>query len=201
MKSFKKIFEKGVCYELDKNKIVFKAGDTPKKIYYVVEGAIKIVKEYNGKMVAVRFSKEDSLLGYRSALSGENYKATAITLEKSKICELKIDDFLKKVAKDKLLLFLLTRKLAKELGEAEEKLLEFTIKDRHSITASAILYFCNTYGEEFTIDRHTLQEFTGLSYETAIRALRRFYKNGIVDIKGRRIRVIDREKLESLAVI
>lgn len=201
MRSFKKIFERGVCYELKKNDVVFRAGQKPEKIFYVVEGAVKLVKEFDGKAVAVRFAREDSLLGYRSAFSGENYKANAVVIEPSRICELKIDEFFEKVLKDRLLLFLLTRKLAKELGDAEERLLEFTIKDRNSITASTLLFFYNTYGSEFTVDRHTLQEFTGLSYETAIRALRGLYKKKIINIKGRRVEVLDIEKLKSLALV
>jgi len=77
-----------------KGKIIFNEGQRPAGIYVIFSGKVKLYKlGSNAKEQIVRLAKEGDILGYRSLISGNNYNASAETLEDCMLCFLSRDTF------------------------------------------------------------------------------------------------------------
>ncbi|MBL4594573.1 MAG: Crp/Fnr family transcriptional regulator [Flavobacteriales bacterium] len=77
-----------------KGQVIFYEGNHPHGMYCIYKGKVKISKLGDeGKEQIVRFAGEGELLGYRSSLSNESYKATATAMEDCYICHIPKDKF------------------------------------------------------------------------------------------------------------
>ncbi len=197
------INEEKICTRYKKGETIFKENTNAHGVYCVNTGKLKLSKMGDdGKEQIVRLVKPGDPMGYRSLLSGDRYNASAIALEDSNVCFISKDLFLSILQKDSILSMEMMKMLSDDLRKAENKITHLAQKPVRERMAEALLFIKETYGYEAdgkTIDasftREEIANIVGTATETAIRLLSEFNKDEIIKLKGKKIEILNLEKL------
>ena len=189
------------------NEIIFREGDTPNALISLSDGKVKIFKEgVGGREQIVRLAKPVGFIGYRALFAGENYLATAVTIEPSTVCYIERDPLLDVVRRNSVFAMSIISSLARELGFANSRCVTLTQKHVRGRLAEAILFLKDTYGfedDDTTIKAYLSREdIAGLSNMTtsnAIRTLSQFANENIIELKRRRIKIMNLKNLEKIS--
>ncbi|MEZ2441673.1 Crp/Fnr family transcriptional regulator [Chitinophaga sp. RCC_12] len=193
------IAEAKVCSVYRKGQVIFHEGAYPFGVYCVNDGKIKLSHSGDdGREQIIRLVRDGDIMGYKALLSNERYTATATALEDSSICFIPKDLFLNILQKDASLSFEMMRILSSELRKAELKITHLAQKPVRERLAETLLFIKETYGLE--ADGHTLSvrlsreeiaNLVGTATESAIRLLSEFKKDGMIELEGKKIRLLD----------
>lgn len=192
---------------LNAGEILFKQGQYPAGLYIVTSGKIKISKfNSEGREQILQFIKEGDLVGYRSFVCQESYTCTATALTHVDLCFLKDDIVLSLFKRKPELYFRFMKLLAKDLKDSEEQLMHIAQKSVRERVAESLLLLANVYGTEedgltlnVTLKREELAGIAGTIRETATRFLYELRDSHIIQLSGKKIKILDRQGLEKSA--
>ena len=195
------------CIKYKKNEIIYREGDKPSGLICLSEGKVKIYKEgISGREQIVRLAKPVGFIGYRALFAEENYLATAITLENSSVCVIEKDAFFKVLLKNAALAMVILKSLATELGFSNSRCVTLTQKHVRGRLAESILVLIDIYGMENDhktikayLSREDLASLSNMTYSNAIRTLSAFAHEKIIEINGRKIKILNINKLEYIS--
>lgn len=190
-----------------KGQVIFYEGNHVSGLYCIYGGKVKLSKMgEGGKEQIVRFAKTGDILGYRSLLSNESYQATATAMEDSWVCIISKERFRETMLNDSSLSAGVLELLSKDLKNAERQLLNISQKTVRERMAESIILLERTFGYEEdgkTLDanltRSELADISGTTTETAIRTLAQFSDDGIIDLLGKKIKIIDINQIYHIA--
>lgn len=195
-----------ICSKYKKGEIIFKEGAYAGGVYCMNAGKIKLsMMGDEGKEQIVRMAKPGDIIGYKALLSDERYSATATAIEDCNICFIPKEIFLVILKKDAMLSFEMMRLLSMELKRAEEKITNLAQKPVRERMAETILFLKQTYGVDaenhvnITLSREEIANLVGTATETAIRLLSEFNKDHIIELSGKKIKILDNNKLTKTA--
>lgn len=197
------------CNFYKKGQIIFMEGSHPTGLYCIHKGKVKIYKIGEiGREQIVRLAGEGDILGYRSLISGESYRATGETLEDSLICQLPRELFFEMIQTDHQLAMQLMQFVCRELGAAENRMLQLAQKPVRERLAEVLLILREKYGlqsDQKTLNvqltREDLANIVGTATETTIRLLTEFKNQRLIGSKGRRIQILNPQQLVRIANI
>ena len=186
-----------------KGRIIFSERQRPAGIYMIYSGKVKIQKlGSNAKEQIVRLAKEGDILGYRSLISGNNYNATAETIEDSMLCFLSKETFFSMLTNNPSVSMNMMKLLSDNLGAAETKVVDINQKPTRHRIAEALLLLKEMYGMDsdnqtlsVVMIREDIANIAGMATETAIRTLYKLRDEGIIDLEGKRIKILNLSKL------
>ena len=185
----------------NKGDVLFSEGGTPRGVFFLHSGLIKIVKYgIEGKEQIIEIAKAGDLVGFRAMLSDKTYNVDAKMLEDASIGYIQKSDFLKAINNNEKLRNTVIRVLSKELQDRADLLTTMAQKTVRQRTALALILLDDIYkGAPINLSRDDLANFVGTATETVIRLLREFKKDGILDIHGRKITILNIERLIELS--
>ncbi len=203
------INDEKVCTPYKKGQIIFHEGSRPLGIYCVNRGKIKLVKlGEDGKEQILRLIKPGDLMGYRALLSGDRYSASAVVMEDSGICFIPKELFMGVLQKDGVLSMEIMKLLSDDLRKAETSITHLAQKPVRERLAEALLFIKETYGFEedsktiaLKITREELANIVGTATETTIRLLSELKTEGILQLEGKKIAILNLSKLVKIANI
>lgn len=207
--SMQEINSEKICTQYKKGEYIFKEGTRPYGVFCVNRGKIKLSKQGDdGKEQITRLVKPGDPLGYRALLSGDLYSSSAISIEDSGVCFIPKELFLRILQNDSNLSLEMMKLLSDDLRKAELQITHLAQKPVRERVAEAILFIKETYGfaaDGITIDaqfsREDIANIVGTSTETAIRLLSEFNKDKIIMLIGKKIQILDLNKLLKTANI
>ncbi|TKG94813.1 Crp/Fnr family transcriptional regulator [Puteibacter caeruleilacunae] len=195
------------CTNYKKNDYVFKEGDEPSGMLFLSEGKVKIFKEgVGGREQIIRMARPMGLIGYRSLLAGEHHIASCVALEDSVICTVTPNFVFKRLLKNPNFTFQIIHLLSVELGFSNQRTVTLTQKHIRGRLAESLLLLKDKYG--FESDNATLKVFlsredianlSNMTTSNAIRTLSTFASEKVIAIDGRKIKIMDIEKLERIS--
>lgn len=195
-----------ICSHYKKGDSLFKEGSYASGIYCINNGKIKVSKiGEEGKEQIVRLAKPGDIIGYKALLTGDRYSATAIALEDSNVCFIPREIFLNVLQKDAALSFEMMKILSNELKSAEEKIMHLAQKPVRERVAETILFLRETYGIDadnninIALSREDIANLVGTATETTIRLLSEFNKENIIELNGKKIKIVNNNKLVKTA--
>ncbi len=185
----------------NKGDVLFSEGGTPRGVFFLHSGLIKIVKYgIEGKEQIIEIAKAGDLVGFRAMLSDKSYNVDAKMLEDASIGYIQKADFLKAINNNEKLRNTVIRVLSKELQDRADLLTTMAQKTVRQRTALVLILLDDIYkGAPINLSRDDLANFVGTATETVIRLLREFKKDGILDIHGRKITILNIERLIELS--
>ena len=203
------INDEKVCTPYKKGQIIFHEGSRPLGIYCVNRGKIKLVKlGEDGKEQILRLIKPGDLMGYRALLSGDRYSASAVVMEDSGICFIPKELFMGVLQKDGVLSMEIMKLLSDDLRKAETSITHLAQKPVRERLAEALLFIKETYGFEedgktidLKITREELANIVGTATETTIRLLSELKNEGVLQLEGKKIAILNLTKLVKIANI
>lgn len=186
-----------------KGQVIFYEGNYPHGMYCIYQGKVKISKLGDeGKEQIVRFAGEGELLGYRSSLSGESYKATATAMEDCYVCHVPKDKFNEALNNNSDFALGIIRLLSDDLKIAEQNLINISQKPVRDRIAETLLNLQKRFGYDedgktlsMTLTRREIGDIAGTTTETTIRTLSDFVKEGTIKLDGKKIQILDFNKL------
>lgn len=202
--------------ELEDNKVdlfvkrkqnIFVQGNIPQHVYIVRKGKIKVyLLGENGKEQIVRVAKEGDTIGYRSVLNDEVYFATAVAMNDCELCAVTKEFFFEEIHRNPVLAKDTLKLLSKQLRNSENRMFSLAYKSVKERIAEGILMLADAYGyddDNMTIAvqlyRKDIADFAGVTVETAIRNLNDFRRENLVEIDHKKIKILEKETLFSIA--
>ena len=100
------------------------------------------------------------------------------------------------------------RQLSKDLGISDERTVNLTQKHIRGRLAESLLFLKDTYGVEedqctlsIYLSREDLANLSNMTTSNAIRTLSQFATERLITIDGRKIKIIEEEKLKKISKI
>jgi CRP/FNR family transcriptional regulator len=189
------------CTFFKKNQPLFIEGSTPRGVYCVNEGKVKIfARGEEGKEQIIHLASAGDVVGFRAMFSGDPYKVSATTIEESNICFIGKTDFLDLVDSNPTLRNGIMKELSKELAERATFITNMAQKSVRERLAFSLLLLNDIYKEEMiNLSREDMANFVGTATETLIRLLKDFKDEGLIKTHARKVEILDKDGLLDLA--
>ena len=190
-----------------KKSIIFREGVFPSGVYCLYSGKVKLFRfGVDGKEQVLRLYGPGELIGYRALVSNEPYSAYAETIEDTYMCFIKKDVFLKHLQENPKFANAFMQLLSKDLKHAEDLVTDIAHKNVRERLATALLLLKELYGTEddnqtlkVTLTRSDIAGIIGTATETAIRTLLEFKDDKIIELRNKKIKILDPKRLERIA--
>ena len=187
--------------ELSANEQVLSQGEHVKGVYTILSGKVKVhALGESGKDQIIRFSKRGDVLGFRTLLSDQSLGVSATTLEPTTLCLIDKESF-KEMMKNETFRNRVLLELAKDLSHMVGALTGMAQKSVRSRLCSALILLQDLYGDDpINLSREDLANYVGTASESVIRMLSEMKNDALLEIKGRKIKVIDVQALEKMSL-
>jgi CRP-like cAMP-binding protein len=190
-----------------RNEFIYYEGDEPKDMMCLLNGKVKIFKEgVGGRSQIIRMIKPIQYFGYRAYFAQEDYLTNASAFEMSTVCMIPmtlVTDLLK--GNLSLAMFFI-RQLSVDLGIADERTVNLTQKHIRGRLAESLLFLKDSYGLEedgatlsIYLAREDLASLSNMTTSNAIRTLSTFAAERIIALDGRKIKLIDQDRLRKIS--
>ncbi|MDR2121978.1 MAG: Crp/Fnr family transcriptional regulator [Flavobacteriaceae bacterium] len=194
---------KEIHYE--KGQEIIHEGYKPTGIYGIIHGTGKLYRSgFNGKEQILRFVKNGDIVGYRSLLGGETFSASCTVLEDVLAVYIPEVIFHRLLEVSSKVSFDVLKKISQDLGEAGKTITLLAQKTVRERLAEILLFLENKLGvdnENFikiTLTREEMANLIGTATESAIRLISEFKTDGLIEVEGRRIKILNHQKLTRL---
>lgn len=190
-----------------KNELIHCEGDTPTHMMALVRGKVKVYKEgVSSRNQIIRMLKPGEQFGYRAIVANEQYNTNVCAFEASTVYMLGRNIFLQLLRSNLEFCYMFLTELAKDLGASDARSVNLTQKHIRGRLAEAILSLKNSYGLEedgatisMYMSREDLANLSNMTTSNAIRTLSNFSTEEIISIDGRKIKVLDIERLQKIS--
>ena len=189
------------------NELIYQENETPTHILFLVNGMAKIIKECGmGRSQIVRIIKEQSFIGFRAFFAHECNSTSAVALEDSTVAALPLDTMVELIELNHGITNYFISELATTLGETDSRFVTLTQKHIRGRLAETILALKANYGIEndgktlnVIMNRYDLASLSNMSTSNAIRTLSSFATEGLIEISGRKIKILNEEELAKIS--
>ncbi len=171
-------------------------------IYCLRSGKCKLSKlNTNGKSQIVKFLRQGNILGQRSVLSEEPSGLTITALEDMQVCFIPKSKILDAIGENPTFSLQLMKNISHQLNEANTSISMMAQKSVKERLADIVLQLHRIFGTDsdgyidVRLTREEIANTIGTATESAIRLLSSFKADGILEVKGRRIKILDKEEL------
>ncbi|MEY2792217.1 MAG: hypothetical protein RJA76_209 [Bacteroidota bacterium] len=188
-----------------KKNTIYLEGDTPHRVYFLESGKLKTFHtSQEGKLFITSFVNEGDFFGFVDVLENQSYRETAEALEDCHIVSLPASDFLNYIDENVHLEVFFRKALTAYLFQNEKIIFSMAYQSLRKRVALALVELAETFGgtinKPFTIrlSREDLANRVGTATESVIRTLSEFKKEGLLEIKGGEMTILDLKALMSL---
>lgn len=195
--------DNGEMLTFEKGATIYQDGDNSNKIFLILKGVVKSHKmDESGKELITALHKADDFLGFTSFIDNVPYQESASAVEAVELAGISKNSLKEVLGKSQNVSLELMNVLTDNLSEVKEQLLQMAYSSVRKKTAQTILQFAEILSEKaddtIKISRNDLASVAGIATESLIRTLSGFKKDGLIEIEGRNIRILDLEKLQSI---
>lgn len=180
--------------------VIYDEGNRANYVYLVREGVVKSHKiDEFGKELITKIYKAGEFFGYTSFTENTTYLESTTAMEKTEVCVISKDELAEILKENHTLTLEFIQLLTDDLSEFKEHLLQMAYGSVKKKTASTILQFTEKLpksADTIKISRSDLASVAGIATESLIRTLSSLKKEGLIDIEGRNITILDLEKLK-----
>lgn len=192
--------DKGDFYKVQKNKLIFRENKKANFIYFIDKGLVKTHRMDDvGKELITGLYKKEDVFGFYYFKNSFLYPESASALENSKLYRLPAFKFQEIVAKNHELTIELAQLLLENMSSLKSHMLEMAYSSVLKKTTTTIIQFAeilqDSPKETVKISRNDLANVAGVSTESFIRSLSYLKKEGLIDIEGRDIKILNLQKL------
>lgn len=193
--------------QFKRNELIYCEGDEPKDMMCLLSGKVKIFKEgVGGRSQIIRMIKPVQYFGYRAYFAQEEYLTNAAAFEASVVCLIPMTVVSELVQANSNLAMFFIRQLSFDLGVADERTVNLTQKHIRGRLAESLLFLKDSYGLEedgatlsIYLAREDLANLSNMTTSNAIRTLSTFATEHIIALDGRKIKLIDEDRLRKIS--
>ncbi len=191
---------------IKKGEAIFSEGDIMNGVYCIKEGTCKMVKmNANGKDTILKLINKGNLLGQDAILTEKKASLSAVAIEDMSVCFIPKSEILGFINNNNKFSFEVTKDVCVQLDDANNLAVIHTYKTVKERLAHVLvdLHKSADVDENGTLNlqlsREEIANMVGTATESCIRLLSELKKSGLIDLQGKKIKVIDLKGLKVLA--
>lgn len=192
-----------------KNEVIHCEGETPTHLMCLLSGKVKVYKDgVGGRSQIIRMLKPVEYFGYRPYFAQTDYVTATAAVEPSLVCLIPMTAITTLLHQNNALAMFFIRQLSIDLGVADERTVNLTQKHIRGRLAESLLFLKESYGLEedestlsIYLSREDLANLSNMTTSNAIRTLSQFATERLITIDGRKIKIIDEDKLKKISKI
>jgi len=196
------------CSFQKRGNVIFHENNRINGFYCLNKGIVKQYKTgIDGKEQIIRFAKRGDIIGYRSILSNELSCTSAKVIEDAMLCFISASTLIALVKNNSNFALELMQLVCKELGEANNYITDIAQKSVRERLAEVLLLLKNNFELDkdhvlqISLTREELANIVGTATESVIRLLSEFKSDKMIDLDGRKIKILDIHALTKVANI
>lgn len=183
---------------------LFLEGAVAAGFYTVVSGKVKIFKlSLEGKEQILHIFGPGECFGEVPVFAGGNFPAHAEALEETRVLFLPRNGFAELIHAEPSLAMNMLAVLSRRLRQFTHLIEDLSLKEVPSRLAVYLLYLSDRRGKSATVNlditKGQLASLLGTIPETLSRMLNKMSQTEIIEVRGRKIKLLDRQALENLA--
>lgn len=189
-----------------RGEILYQEGSRISGFYCINSGIIKVFKTgFDGKEQIIRFAKKGDFIAYRSVLSNEPACTSAKVIEDCQVCFIPSEILIQLSKVNSTFALELLKLACHELGEANSFITDIAQKTVRERLAEILLLLVQEFGVDenkflkISLTREELANIVGTATESVIRLLSEFKTDKIVELSGRKIRILNIKALEKIS--
>ena len=194
-------------FQIRKGKQVFNEGEKNRGLISLVSGKVKVYREgVGGREQIVKLVKPQGFICYRTLFSEPFSLFSATALEDSSVCVLEKTTMIRILKKNPDLSLKFMKLLSEELVFSNQRIVSLTQKHIRGRLAESLLMLSDTYGLEpdgrtikVLLSREDIANLSNMTTSNAIRTLSNMASEGIIELRGRRISILERVILEHIS--
>jgi CRP-like cAMP-binding protein len=193
-------------YTIKKGEPIFEEGEITKGVFCIKDGICKLSKlSANGKDQIIKLVKPGELLGQRSMISEEPANLSAVALEDMEVCFIPKNEIMGFFNENNQFSMNVMKTICGDLKEADDHMVSLAQKNVKERLAETLLYLEDNFGKSedgtlhIQLSREELAGMIGTATESCIRLLSEFNKSGLIELVGKKIAILDRNKLKRIS--
>ncbi|WP_225034638.1 response regulator [Winogradskyella sp. SM1960] len=195
--------DNGSISSYEKNDVIYKEGQNSNYIYLILKGVVKCYKfDDKGKELTTAIHTEDDLFGYTSFTQNVPYRETAIAMKDVELAGVSKSELTAILEENHKVTLEVIQLLTEDITGVKDQLLQMAYSSVQRKTAATIIRFAEKLNtkpnESIVISRNDLASVAGIATETLIRTMSAFKKDGIIEMQGRNIKILDLQKLHDI---
>jgi len=193
-----------VDQEFQRGGLIFSEGDPGNGFYVIIDGKVKIFKlSFDGKEQILHILGPGEPFAEVAVFTGSTYPANAIALEKSRLFFFPRKAFAELIATQPALAMKMLATLSLRLKQFAHMIEALSLKEVPGRLAAYILVDSKQNSTvqtiKLTVSKTQLASLLGTIPETLSRILAKMSRQGLIDIEGATITILDRDGLTALA--
>lgn len=201
---YETIRKTAVQLKFKKGEPIFKQGGKSTHLIYLHSGIVKFnyLSEV-GKNFIMTVVSGPKILGGANLFFNDSNIFSIIAVEDSDVCLVDAQAFRSIMLQHSNYMMMLFERSTEMFQASIFNFISLAHKQVNGRISDVLLYLCdNVYKNsefDFTLSRKEIAEFAGCSHENVINTLSRYNKEGIIKLEGKKIEIVDRQKLEEIS--
>ncbi|MFK7780932.1 Crp/Fnr family transcriptional regulator [Psychroserpens sp.] len=198
----KQVSDAKVTKKVKKGDTLFEEGEHLNGIFCVRDGVSKLSKlSSNGKDQILKLVTKGEVLGQSSIISDEKSDLRATAINDMEVCFIPKENIVVPLNNNPKFTMEVLKTMVSDLKESNDAILRLSQKNVKQRIAQALLYIKTNYGEDdngylkLNLSREELANVVGTAVESCIRNVSALKKEGLIAISGKKIALIDSNKL------
>lgn len=188
-----------------RHEMICKQGAKVTNAIYLLDGNAKLfIEGLNNKNIILYLLTPPNYIGLLSFFQSPVYSYSVTALEDTRLCLINLD-FIKKFYVDNHdFLIKLNQAFGKSVAAIMQKIITLNQKNIRGRIADSLIYLSRINRSDhfnMILTRKELGELSSISEENTVRLLTELRKEGIIDLKGREIKILDKELLSKISEI
>jgi len=184
--------------------VIYEEGKQSNYFFLLDKGVVKSHRmDEFGKELITSLYKEGDFFGSTSFGKHTSYEEYATAMEETRVYAVTKEELKEVLLKNNKITLDLIDVLGDNISGIKEQLLEMAYGSVRKKTARTILLFSQKIRryptQSIRISRSDLASVAGMASESLIRTLSDFKKEGLIEIEGRNIKILDAEKLKNIS--
>ena len=194
-------------HNFKKNQMIYAEGEEPEFLWCLLQGKVKKFKDgIGGRVQILRLIRSVQYFGYRAYFANERYNSSAAAFEPSIVGTLPMSLVEDMINNNRELAWFFIHELSRNLGGSDTKIVNLTQKHIRGRLAEALVVLSDHYGYEddnmtlkIYMAREDLANLSNMTTSNAIRTLSGFVAEKLITVDGRRIRILDENRLRKIS--
>jgi len=190
-------------YVFKRGEVIKKEGEHINSFLYMRRGLVKLYKtDKRGKDQILSINKPGDFINLLNIFSNSTYKYSIAALEETLVCDVNLDAFIRVVKNNSDFALSVLNRISRISDETIERRFALAQKQIKGRVANILLFLAeNIYRKnEFRlpVTRREVGELVSMTTENIIRTFSEFRKDGIIELDGKVITILDFKRLKKI---
>jgi CRP/FNR family transcriptional regulator len=201
---FEELRVKSIQLKYKKGEVIFKQGAKSSYFMFLRKGIIKFnYEDDNGKNQILSINKAPALIGGANLVNAEFNLFSVCAIEDCEGCMIDVTMLTSLCLKNSVYLFKMLQFITDVFRTSIFNFINLAYKQVNGRIAEVLIFLSrNIYlNTEFilSLSRQEFAEFAGCSTENVIHTLRKFHREGVITLEGKKIMINDPERLKIIS--